>query len=82
MAPKMEFFKGAQNFTMGNVEFNTVQGDYHDYSVRNVRNTYGNKNRYYTNNSNSFNDYSNNYAGDYREYLALDPPCGELLLIE
>ncbi|KAJ2914919.1 hypothetical protein MD484_g5473, partial [Candolleomyces efflorescens] len=61
----MEFFKGAQNFTMGNVEFNTVQGDYHDYSVRNVRNTYGNKNRYYTNNSNSYNDNSNNFAGGY-----------------
>ncbi|KAJ2930351.1 hypothetical protein H1R20_g6744, partial [Candolleomyces eurysporus] len=61
----MEFFKNAQNFSMGNVEFNTVQGDYHDHRVRNVRNTFGNRNRYTTNYDYSYNDHSTNYAGDY-----------------
>ncbi|RXW16367.1 hypothetical protein EST38_g9485 [Candolleomyces aberdarensis] len=61
----MEFFTNARNFSMGNVEFKTVQGDYHDYRVRNVRNTFGNKNRYSTTYDYSYNDHSTNYAGDY-----------------
>ncbi|KAJ2914918.1 hypothetical protein MD484_g5472, partial [Candolleomyces efflorescens] len=61
----MEFFNGAQNFSMGDVKFNNVQGDFHDHSNRNVRNTYGDRNKYYTNNQNRHYNNTNNYNGDY-----------------
>jgi ribosome-binding protein aMBF1 (putative translation factor) len=64
MPPRIEFFERS--------ELSTAQREYRDYSIRNVRNTYGNKNRNSTNDSdNPLIDDFNNFVEESRECLTL-----------
>ncbi|KAF6742500.1 hypothetical protein DFP72DRAFT_938061 [Ephemerocybe angulata] len=57
------FFQNASHFQVGNMEIKQVEGDYHDYSSKNIRNTYSSGNNYYNNYKDSFNQTQTTYNG-------------------